>query len=45
MYAFKCRNYDKNKLEVFSESQSEILKVEECKKCLDDDHYQKECNS
>ena len=44
MYAFKCGDDTKNKLEVFSKSQSKHIKFEE-KKCLDGMEYQRKCNN
>ena len=45
MYAFKCGNDSKNKLKGVSKSQSENIKFEEYKKCLDGEEYQRECNN
>ena len=45
MYAFKCGNDSKNKLEGVSKSQSENINFEEYKKCLDGQEYQRECNN
>ena len=45
MYAFKCGDDRKNKLKGLSKSQSEIIKFEEYKKCLDGEEYQRECNN
>ena len=39
MYAFKCGNDSKNKLKGVSKSQSKNIKIEEYKKCLDDEEY------
>ena len=44
MYAFKCGNDSKNKLKGVSKSQSKNIKLEEYKKCLDGEDYQRECN-
>ena len=35
MYAFKCRDDNKNKLESVSKSQSKHIKFEKYKNCLD----------
>ena len=40
MYAFKCGNDSKNKLK----GQSKNINFEECKKCLDGEEYQQECD-
>ena len=45
MYAFKCGDDSKNKLEGISKSQSKIIKFEEDKKCLDGEEYQQECDN
>ena len=45
MYAFKCGDDSKNKLKGVSESQSKIINFEECKKCLDGEKYQEECEN
>ena len=44
-YWFKCKNEDenKNKIKRISKSQSEHIKFEEYKKCLDGDEYRREC--
>ena len=44
MYAFKCGNDSKNKLKGISKSQSNNIKFEEYKKCLDGEEYQQECD-
>ena len=46
-YSFKCNdnNENKNKIKGISESQSKHNKIEEYKKCLDGEEYQKECNN
>ena len=44
MYAFKCGDDNKNKLEGVSKSQSKDNVFEEYKKCLDGIEYQTECN-
>ena len=43
MYAFKCGDDSKNKLQGVSKSQSKKIKIEEHKNCLDVKKYQKEC--
>ena len=45
MYAFKCGDDGKNKLKCISKSQSKHKKIEEFKKCLDGEEYQKEINN
>ena len=45
MYAFKCGNDSKNKLNGVSKSQSKNIKFEEFKKCLDGEEYRQECNN
>ena len=45
MYAFKCGDDSKKKLEGISKSQSKNTKFEEYKKCLDGEEYQEECNN
>ena len=45
MYAFKCGNDSKIKLKSVSKSQSKNIKIEEYKKCLDGEEYQRECNN
>ena len=45
MYAFKCGNDSTNKLKGISKSQSEHIKFEEHKKCLDGEEYPRECNN
>ena len=45
MYAFKCGDDSKNKLKGISKSQSNNIKFEEYKKCLDGEEYQRECNN
>ena len=45
MFAFKCGNDSKNKLKGVSKSQSKNIKIEEYKKCLDGEEYQRECNN
>ena len=44
-YAFKCGDDSKYKLKGISKSQSENIKFEEYKKCLDGEEYQRECNN
>ena len=46
-FSFKCKNDDesKNKLEGVSESQSKHMKIEEYKKRLDNEDYQKDCDN
>ena len=44
MYGFKCGNDSKNKLKGVSKSQSQNIKFEEYKRCLDGEEYQKECD-
>ena len=44
MYASKCADDSKNKIKGVSESQSNYIKFEEYKKCLDGEEYQRECN-
>ena len=44
MYSFKCRGDSKNKLKFFSKSQSNHIKFEEFKKCLDGEENQRECD-
>ena len=45
MYAFKCGDDSKNKLKGISKCQSENIKFNEYKKCLDGEEYQRECNN
>ena len=45
MYAFKCGDDSKNKLEGISKSHSKHIKFVENKNCLDGKEYQKECNN
>ena len=45
MYAFKCGDDSKNKLNGVSKSQSKNIKFEEYKKCLDGEEYQRECDN
>ena len=45
MYAFKCGNDSKNKLNGNSKSQPKNIKFEEYKKCLDGEDYQQECDN
>ena len=44
MYAFKCGNDSKNKLNGISKSQSKNIKIEEYYNCLFGGKYQRECN-
>ena len=46
-YSFKCKDNieSKNKIKGISKSQSNHIKFEECKKCLEGGEYQKECNN
>ena len=45
MYAFKCGDDSKNKLEGVFNSQSKHIKFEECYNCLIGGEYQKECDN
>ena len=45
MYAFKCGDVRKNKLKGISKSQSRHNNFEDCKKCLDGEEYQSECEN
>ena len=45
MYAFKCGDDSKNRLEDVSKPQSKHIKFEDYKKCLDGEEYQRECNN
>ena len=45
MYFFKFRDGSKNKLKGISKSQSKQNKIEEYKKYLDGEDYQRECNN
>ena len=45
MYTLKCDDDRKNKLKGISKSQSEHIKFEYYKNCLDGKEYQKECNN
>ena len=45
MYAFKCGDDSKKKLEGLSKSQSKKIKIEEQKKCLNGKNYQGECET
>ena len=45
MYAFKCGNDRENKLKGVSKSQSKNIKLEEYRKCLDGEDFQRECKS
>ena len=42
MYAFKCGNDSKNKMKGVSKSQSKIINIQEYKKSLDREEYQRE---
>ena len=44
-YAFKCGDDSKNKLKGISKSYSKNIKFDECKKCLDGEEYQRECDN
>ena len=44
MYAFKCGDDSKIILKGICKSQSNHIKFEECKKCLDGKDYQNECD-
>ena len=46
-YSFKCKDNieSKNKIKETSKSQSKHIKIEEYKKCLDGEEYQRECNN
>ena len=45
VYAFNCGYVSNNKLKAISKSQSQSNKIEECKKCLDGENDQKECEN
>ena len=45
MYAYKCGDDSKNKLKGVSKSQSQNIKFEDYKKCLDGEENQQECNN
>ena len=45
MYAFKCGDDSKNKLNGTSKSQSKHFKFEEYAKCLDGEEYEGECKN
>ena len=45
MYAFKCGEDSKSKLKDVSKNQSENIRFEEYKKCLDGEVYQEECDN
>ena len=45
MYAFKCGDDSKNNLKGISKSQPRNIKLEEYKKCLDGEEYQRESNN
>ena len=45
MHSFKCGDGGKNKMKCISKSQSKNFKVEEYKKCLYGEKYQRECNN
>ena len=45
MYAFKCGDDSKNKLKGVSKSQWKNINIEEFKKCLDGEEYQRECDN
>ena len=45
IYAFKCGDESKNEIEGISKSSSKISKVEEYKKRLDGEEYEKECET
>ena len=45
MYAFKCGDDSKNKLKVFSKSQSKHIQFEEDKICLDGEKNEKVCDN
>ena len=44
-YSFKCRGVFKNKLKGIYKYQTKHIKVEEYKKCLDGEEYQRVCNN
>ena len=44
MYAFKCGDDSKYKLQGISKSQSKYIKFEEYRKSLDEEKFQNECN-
>ena len=46
-YSFKCKDNveRKNKIKKLPNSQSKHIKIEEYKKCLDGEEYQRECNN
>ena len=45
MYEFKCRDGSKNNIKVISKSYSKKFQFEECKKCLDGEEYERECEN
>ena len=45
MYAFRCGDGSKNKMKGICKSQSKHIKFEEYKICLDEEEYQRECNT
>ena len=45
MSVFKCGDDSKIKLKGVPKSQSKNIKIEEYKKCLDGEEYQRECNN
>ena len=45
MYSFKCGDDNKNELKGISKSQSKHIEIEEKKKCLYGEEYQRECDN
>ena len=45
MCAFKCGDDSENELKGISKPQSKHIQLEEYKKCLDGEEYQRECNN
>ena len=45
MYAFKCADGSKDKIKVISKSYSKNSRIEEYKKCLVGEEYEKECDN